>query len=189
MFDWIPVYATDIPIVDEQHQKLFQMISQLAAKMESGDMSTNSLEQSMDDLLEYAYQHFVDEERYMARLEVDDRHQKLQRMQHHAFIYDVKKMRSSWDDTTPIQNFDNLLRFVTSWLVYHTLRTDIHLGLQVEAIKEGKSPEKAYLHALSQPLDYRIYEKVIEALVHLWTDALEQVKGYEEQIELERNAA
>ncbi len=182
MFDWSPLYDVGVEIVDEQHHKLFEMINELAKDLERGSAGTDRLESALDSLLEYAYQHFVDEEKEMARYRVDQRHQSFQRMEHHSFIFDAKKMRSAWDDIDINDKFEKLLHFVTAWLVYHTLRTDQHLGIQIAAIKRGESPEAAYELLKTHQLDPKIYQKVVDALVSLWSEALERVGELEQQL-------
>lgn len=181
MFEWAKVYDTGIDLVDQQHHRLFDLINALAANLEHGESTEDRLELALNELLDYAHGHFVDEEMEMARYRVDKRHQTLQRMEHQSFIYDVNKMRDAWDNVDLVANFEKLLRFITSWLVYHTLRTDQLLGIQVAAIREGQTPAAAYEFAERSQLNPRIYQQVVKALVELWSDALERVSELEER--------
>jgi hemerythrin-like metal-binding protein len=182
--EWSDMYRTDIGIVDEQHQQLFSMINAIAQTLEAGDVEPEEVEKALDGLVEYAGQHFVDEEREMVLCHVDSRHQKLQRMEHSSFVYDVGQLRSYANDggDSLADQYEEILQFTASWLIYHTLRTDQKMAMQVHAIEQGKSPEEAYEYSETHPLSPAIYHEVIEAVVHLWSDALERIADLEHRL-------
>ena len=180
--EWSDLFRTDLPIVDEQHQKLFEMVNQIAEHLDSGHVDPRAVENSLDRLVDCAGQHFVDEEREMVHHQVDKRHQKLQRMEHSAFVYDLNRLRSYADEGDLDDQYEEILKFAASWLIYHTLRTDQNMAMQVRAIKEGKSSEEAYDYAQTHPLSPQLYQKVLDAIVHLWTDALRRIEHLEDRL-------
>lgn len=182
--EWSDMYRTRIPIVDEQHHRLFDMINDIVSILEAGGVDEQEVELALDNLVEYANQHFVDEEREMMHHGVDIRHQKLQRMEHSSFIYDLDRLRSYTAEGDDLEfQYERILDFSASWLIYHTLRTDQKLALQVHAIKDGKSPEHAFEYAETHALSPILYQHVIEAVVHLWTDALDRINKLEEKLQ------
>ena len=183
MFEWSELYATGIPGVDEQHQMLFKMINEIASEIENSEENSENLDAAFDELLDYAYEHFSDEEATMARYKIDERHASVQRMEHHSFIYDVKRLRSYSGDTEKLEgNFESLIQFITSWLVYHTLRTDLLMAAQVKAIQNGASPEEAYEQSKTVVLSSSINKTIVEALVHLWSNSTERLNLLEDEI-------
>lgn len=157
------------------------MINDLAGELEQGDISQEHVDAALDNLVEYANQHFVDEEREMVHHDVDARHIKLQRMEHSSFFYDVNRLRSYVNEGELEDQYEGVLQFTASWLVYHTLRTDQKMALQIHAMEAGKSSSEAFDYAEHHPLSPAVYQKIIEAVVHLWTDALERVNELEKK--------
>ncbi len=181
--EWSDLYRTDIPLVDEQHHKPFDMINEIADRLGQGGIDQDTVEAALDGLVECAHQHFVDEEREMVHHAVDQRHQRVQRMEHSSFIYDLDRLRSYTDDDGELEDqYEEILQFTASWLIYHTLRTDQKMAIQVKEIQKGQSPAEAFDYAESHPLKPAVYHKIIEAVVHLWTDSLERVAALENQV-------
>ncbi len=180
---WSVLFKTHIPLVDEEHQQLFAMINDIAETLEQGAIDEQKVELALDGLVDYASQHFVDEEKIMVENQVDRRHQRLQRMEHSSFIYDLNKLRNYAYNTNPEEEYEKLLEFCASWLVYHTLRTDQKLAMQVHAIEEGTSPEDAYEYAESHALNPALSSQIIDAVIRLWTDSLERIHLLEEQLD------
>ncbi len=183
MIEWSAIFETGIPVVDEEHKQLFRMLNHMAAEVGKGEQNEDSLNESLDSLMAYSEQHFMDEEKIMMQHKIDNRHFLLQRMEHQSFIYDVTRMRSEvlLDDSIT-DRFEKLVKFVASWLIYHTLRTDQLMARQVEAIVHGQSPEQAYETALHSALDPAVGNKVLDAVLHLWTEAVERNQLLEQKL-------
>lgn len=183
MIEWSSLFATHIDLVDQQHKILFEMLNGIAAEIEQGRQSSQNLDEAFDELLDYAYQHFIDEEKIMANSHVHPKTMSFQRMEHSSFIFDVKKMRStSISDDDIDEQFENLVKFVTSWLIYHTLKTDQLVAMEIAQIKKGLSPAAAREYAIAQKLNPAINQKVLEAVLDLWASAAERVKFLEAQL-------
>lgn len=183
MFQWNTRFAIGEATVDQEHEQLFAMLGKIADDIAGGNENFDELDAALDSLLDYANKHFVDEEEIMLQYKVDPRHVKMQQMAHKSFFYDLARIRNRTSDLSIAQHFDRLVSFVTSWLVFHTLRTDQELGVQLREIKAGRSPEEAYAIAENTNFNANIYRPVVEALVHLWTDAAERVTYLEGVLE------
>ena len=182
MFQWTSKYNIDQPTVDEEHRELFAMINRIGEDIAAGDDSVDELESALDALLDYARTHFADEEAIMQEQQVDPRHIRRQQMEHRSFFYDIEKLRSLTADEPMAERYEKLLTFVTNWLIFHTLRTDQQLGIQLRAIAAGSEPAQAFEQSETQALSAVLYRPVVEALVHLWSDAMERVHELEKQL-------
>lgn len=183
MFQWDKRYEIDQPIVDSEHRELFAMLSRIGDDIASNEESTDELEGALDALLEYANKHFHDEEQLMAEQGVDPRHLKRQQMEHKSFFYDIERLRSLTADEPMEQRYEKLLQFVTNWLIFHTLRTDQQLGIQLKAIAGGASAADAFEQAEQATLSAVLYRPIVQALIHLWSDAMERIHTLEKRLE------
>lgn len=184
MLIWSDRFETRIEIVDTQHKHLFEMLNKLADSFNVGELSESMVEEALNELVTYAHQHFIDEEMVMLRHHVDARHVNLHRMEHKSFIYDVDRMRTNVaPDEDLAERAEKLLRFVTSWLVYHTLRTDQVMAWQVAAIKHGMSPAQAYEANHEAKHDDATNKMVLDAVLHLWRESTERCRELEERLE------
>jgi hemerythrin len=75
---WSPRYATGIPAIDAQHQRLFEIIQKLQEALEADRAQGETLETTAF-LVRYVDEHFRAEEAYMARIGYPDleEHQEL----------------------------------------------------------------------------------------------------------------
>lgn len=179
MFEWKNKYNIGVELVDTEHKKLFDLLTELSHDVSSGEKDKAELEAALGSLLEYANNHFIHEEQLMEEAGVDPRHIKRQKMEHKSFFYDIEKLRQHSIDEKIKDRYERLIQFVTSWLVFHTLRTDQHLGIQLNEIHHGKSPEEAFDIAMASDFNVALYRHVVEALIHLWSDAADRVAHLE----------
>ena len=182
MFQWTSKYNIAQPTVDDEHRELFAMINRIGQDIATGEESVDELEGALDALLLYAKKHFADEEKIMQSHQVDPRHIRRQQMEHRSFFHDIEKLRSLTADEPMAERYEKLLKFVTNWLIFHTLRTDQQLGIQLKAIAAGSSPAQAFEQSETQALSAALYRPMVEALVHLWSDAVERVHELEKQL-------
>lgn len=186
MFQWSERYEIGQPIVDSEHRELFAMVSRIGEDIAKDEESTGELEDALDALFEYARKHFHDEEQLMAEQGVDPRHLKLQQMEHQSFFYDIERLRSLTADEPIEQRYEKLLQFVTNWLIFHTLRTDQQLGIQLKAMAKGSSAAAAYDQAEQATFSVALYRPIVQALIHLWSDAMERIHTLEKRLETEQ---
>ncbi|MBL6988074.1 MAG: hypothetical protein ISR72_13775, partial [Methylobacter sp.] len=92
MLVWSDKFATNIELVDFQHKKLFDLLNKLSDAFKQGNPSEIMINEILQELLDYADKHFVDEELLMLQSKLDIRHINIQRMEHRSFLYDIKNM-------------------------------------------------------------------------------------------------
>ena len=182
MFEWKNRYNIGVELVDTEHKKLFDLLTELGDDVSAGEKDRGELDVALESLLEYANHHFIHEEELMEKSKIDPRHIKRQKMEHKSFFYDIEKLRQHSVDDKLKDRYERLLQFVTSWLVFHTLRTDQHLGIQLREISQGKSPGEAFDIAMASEFNVVLYRHVVEALIHLWSDAADRVAHLENVI-------
>ena len=183
MFTWKDAYNIGDHIIDEQHKELFRQLNVIGDSIADGEEDDTMLNAALDDLIAYAEQHFKDEEALMVQAEVDARHLKQQQMEHHSFIYDLRKMQDVMVVSDINAGYDRLLQFALNWLIFHTLQTDQQLGVQLRALDQGRSPAEAYSEAQTVSFGPAINRPVVAALVHLWTSAMETVHDLEAKLQ------
>lgn len=183
MIKWSKVFETKIKLVDQQHEKLFSMLNRTAEKLKFGEVNAADINTLVDDLLEYSAKHFKDEEQIMAKFKLDKSFVTQHKMEHHSFIYDITRMKDSMSvDEQPMERAQELISFISSWLVLHTLRRDPVMANQIEAIVNGATPEEAYQKAKTMTPAADASKMMIDALIHLWGDASKRVKQLEEEL-------
>lgn len=182
MLAWSEIFETKLEPIDTQHKTLFQMVNTLTG-VPLPQRTEQLLNKILDDLFAYAQQHFADEEVLMKRYKLDEKYMLLQHMEHKSFIYDITQMRDRLaHDEDLSEQFDKLARFATSWLVYHTLRVDLMIPRQILLIKSGKAPDEAFAMVKQAGCDPAISKLVLEAVLHLWDEAMERVHALEGQL-------
>lgn len=187
MIKWSILFETKLKIVDIQHQKLFQMLNAMMNEVNVGLLSEKMLDNDLNGLMDFAKQHFSDEEDLMASHNLDMRFIDRHHMEHNSFFYDVKRMRNHPNiDDELSEKFSKLIRFTTSWLVYHTLRTDQLMAVQIHAIEQGSTPAKAYELSECTKLNPALNTLIFEALLHLWSVTTQQCRDLEIMLAVER---
>lgn len=185
MLQWSSIFETHIEQVDNQHQRLFEMVNKITEEINKGQESEQVFDNALDELIAYSEQHFTDEELLMAKHQLDENYVSLHRMEHHSFVYDVNKMRAHLAiGNELIERFEKLVLFATSWLIYHTLRMDQLMAIQMQAISEGETPENAYNIAKNSTPNPQVTKMVLDALIHLWGEAVSRIHHLEDQVEI-----
>jgi hemerythrin-like metal-binding protein len=138
-FVWSPIFATDLPEVDLQHQSLFEQLGVLSNLVES--KSFEEIPTVLRGLEEYISVHFATEERMMRESGVDSAHLLAHGSAHEDFAQQVLALQRGVvsDDSGARAVFD----FVSSWFVQHILGTDQLLGRQLTFMSQGLSPDAA----------------------------------------------
>jgi len=118
-FKWKNEYALDIKVIDEQHMKLVEYISDLYFVTLEVDKAQKTKE-VIDKLFKYTEQHFSFEESLLkkAQYPVFDAHHQL----HVTFIEELKVYFQKFNEgrVVPAQ----LVVFLKEWLIQHIQGTD-----------------------------------------------------------------
>ncbi|PPD42028.1 MAG: hypothetical protein CTY16_15380 [Methylobacter sp.] len=175
--------ATKIELVDVQHQKLFELLTKLSEGFGQGSPNEKLIGDALQELMAYADKHFLEEELLMLRSKLDPRHIKIHRMEHRSFMYDAKSM---WEHLCVEEDLasvaEKLVRFITSWLIFHILGIDKTMSTQIFAIQHGASPEQAYEARHAVKYDADITHMMLDSVLDLWHLSLERCHKLEEEL-------
>jgi hemerythrin-like metal-binding protein len=115
-FVWKDAFALGIPVVDQEHQRFFQIINELHAAIAAG-RGPAVVAATHAKLLDYARYHFEHEEDYLDLVSYPDlpKH----RAQHRAFVRAIERIGTGAPATAL-----TMLTLVRDWLLEHILGMD-----------------------------------------------------------------
>ena len=189
MFIWSDTFNTNIELVDLQHKNLFQLLNKLSLNIKQDDISYEDVNNSIKLLIHYTENHLHDEELLMVESRIDKRHLTRHRMEHNSFLYDVGLFSdiTSSDDRRITRKATNLVRFITYWLIFHILGTDMLMAAQLTNIKAGMSPQQAFDMLKDHKIDPATVNLMLDAIINLWLDSKERCNQMEiKVIELQK---
>jgi hemerythrin-like metal-binding protein len=189
MLKWSSHFETGIALVDAQHRKLFELLDALSGKFIDRTPTQAEVEETLAELVEYAKLHFHDEEELMGTYRLDEHFLSIHHMEHHSFNYDLSRLQAdlSYDEFAS-QTAEKLVRFMTSWLVYHIIGTDQCMAAQMRAIDQGVSPEAAFTSYKDMKRDPVSTQLILDAVLNLWRETAEHARVLEVRIaELSRD--
>lgn len=119
-----------VPEIDDQHRHLFDLMNegmQLASNNYAGDRYT-SIKALLDELDDYAEQHFSHEESYMEQIR--DPELILQRNQHMIFRDKIREWSFADIDDLDQQKklLQELMEYLARWLYHHIISSDALIG-------------------------------------------------------------
>lgn len=124
MFEWKEAYSTGIGDIDSQHQRLFQLGSEIfdLVNLKDGYDHFDEIMAIVDDLKEYTIYHFAFEEEYMKSKNFDN-------FDNHKILHDNLIAKLSAIDSKDIDNRQDavliqLLDFIATWIGNHILKED-----------------------------------------------------------------
>lgn len=149
VFPWNEHFNTGIATIDEQHQKLVQLLNRLASHMAfHSDIQT--LDTIFQELADYAVYHFQSEEaiwhEYFQESTLETKHKE----EHDNFISTVLTLKAGEDIHSVDSTVSEILAFLVHWLAAHMLEKDKYLALVVLAMQSGLSQEQAKKQADDQ---------------------------------------
>ncbi len=128
MYELKEEYLTGIEEIDNEHRVLFEIAEEIYQLCEN-DMVPDKYDHIVNllqRLKQYAIMHFAHEEAYMEGIQ----YKKLftQKIQHDNFRRKLDTMDLEIIDDNQDQAIEDLLKFVTDWLVEHIVGTDKQIG-------------------------------------------------------------
>ena len=130
MYEMKPEYYTGIELIDEEHKQLFAYADEAYELLheEFTPDKYDNISHILEELREYTKKHFADEEAYMESIQ----YKRLftQKIQHQEFInkLDELNMEHMGDEENQQEQIENILDFLTDWLVNHILHVDGLIG-------------------------------------------------------------
>ena len=130
MYKMKPEFFTGIELIDNEHRQLFDYANQIYELLHAEFVPDkyDNIVDILGKLRDYTKKHFADEEAYMESIQ----YKKIftQKVQHQAFIDELDKL--DLDEISELDNqeetIENLLSFVTDWLIHHILEVDTLIG-------------------------------------------------------------
>jgi hemerythrin len=124
MYEMKAEYYIGIKEIDDEHKKLFE-IAEEAYQVKHDQFIPDKydyVKKLLEELFEYAKMHFEHEEAYMER--IGYKKMFTQKMEHAAFIKKLEEMDIEHIDENSDTLIDEILEFLTDWLVEHILEND-----------------------------------------------------------------
>ena len=127
MYEFTEDCMIHVEEIDNEHRRLFQMINEAVALVDSTDDVQVIVSNLIKNLKDYAATHFAHEEAYMERM--NDPELELQKKAHAAFTAKINAFEL--DTSTPEAlraSLQGLLEYLVRWLYRHILSSDMMIG-------------------------------------------------------------
>lgn len=123
-FEFTKKYLTGIEFIDNQHEKLFEIIATINDSLSSMGYHDrfDSIMDIIAELKEYTEVHFTDEEEYMAKINYDGLEE--QKKLHKAFIDRLASVNVDYIDENQKGYLEDLIKYLLDWLSAHILGID-----------------------------------------------------------------
>lgn len=117
---WNDSFRVNVKVIDEQHQRLFDLINELYANMQKSE-SRDIIAKTIKDLLDYTVYHFREEEKLMERSNYSgiEQHIKI----HKSMIENIQRFQKEFESGNPLVHYE-ILSFVGNWLTAHIMGVD-----------------------------------------------------------------
>ena len=130
MYEMKEEYLTGIEEIDNEHRRLFEIAEETYRLLHESFISDkyDDVKHLLNELREYTITHFEHEEAYMESIG----YKRLfsQKMQHAAFVEKLENFDLELIDETSDDMINEILQFLTNWLVEHILLNDKLIGEQ-----------------------------------------------------------
>lgn len=184
IFSWNSNFNTGIEIIDEQHQKLLELVNSLAKHFvhQYDSLTLNAI---FDELTAYTIYHFETEEAIWHQYFADDELELEHKATHKKFIEEVLRLKNEDREVSSEQIIEDVLSFLTQWLAFHILDTDKRMAKAILAIQSGATLEEAK-HASENEMTsamkvliatvLSMYDSICNRTVQLMREILERQK-------------
>lgn len=127
-YDFTDKYLTGIELIDEEHKELFRIINEVHDIIadEFAFDKYDDIVRLLEELRSYTKSHFRDEEEYMESIQYEGL--QAQKVAHEIFVSRLDAMDLNNIDANQQDTLEELLAFLTEWLVNHILRMDKKIG-------------------------------------------------------------
>ena len=146
IFPWNKNFETGIPLIDDQHKVLVDILNRLAAHLAhlSNQIILNEI---FDELVDYTDYHFKSEEEIWTKHFKDDPWYLKHEETHESFIDQVLALKNN-QKTKPLDSIIyDIVSFLSKWLAYHILDTDRRMAKVVFALESGMTMEEAKIYS------------------------------------------
>ncbi|MCM1386978.1 MAG: hemerythrin family protein [Bacillus sp. (in: Bacteria)] len=122
-------YLTGIALIDKEHKELFRIIGDVHHVIEDEFITDkyDEIIRLLEELKDYTKFHFQDEELYMEKIHYSGL--EAQKRAHDAFVARLEEMDLEHIDTHQQETLEEIMEFLTEWLVNHILNSDKKIGM------------------------------------------------------------
>lgn len=113
-------YGLDIPLIDEQHKRLVEIINKLFNSLLNGNLN-NEIPEILKELIDYTHYHFKAEEDffhiyYYPKTQYHE-------AEHNTFLIKMQEMQEKAKQNINVVSFE-LMQYLKDWLLNHILVSD-----------------------------------------------------------------
>ncbi|MCM1145407.1 MAG: bacteriohemerythrin [Blautia sp.] len=121
-------YLTGIPVIDKEHKELFRIIGDAQRLIADEYMADkyDDIIHLIKELKDYTKFHFEDEEEYMKKIDYPGL--EAQKRAHDAFVGRLEEIDLDKMDENQQETLEELMNFLTEWLINHILNSDKKIG-------------------------------------------------------------
>eukprot|EP01012_Entosiphon_sulcatum_P043233 TRINITY_DN57471_c0_g1_i1.p1 TRINITY_DN57471_c0_g1~~TRINITY_DN57471_c0_g1_i1.p1 ORF type:complete len:696 (+),score=106.66 TRINITY_DN57471_c0_g1_i1:104-2191(+) len=133
---WTEEYSVNVPLIDEQHRVLFEMVDTLRIGVLEGHEKA-AVGRVLKGLIDYCEEHFESEELVMQQIGYPE-------LEQHAAIHQQfvdKCMRWAQEFADDQLDVSRVLEYLQRWLVNHILISDTKIAAYAQARKQSRSIE------------------------------------------------
>ncbi len=120
LIEWKDSYSVNVEELDRQHKSMFDLINR-CHKLIKADKFNKEIRNVIEQLKDYADEHFALEEEYMRRTGYSDIKEHIH--QHWQFIKTVMDLEEQFDIDNRLTQ-DDIMLFLTDWLLDHIITSD-----------------------------------------------------------------
>ena len=146
IFPWNSNFHVGIAVIDEQHQKLAELINKLATHVALNNEAVQ-LDKVFVELNDYARIHFKTEEAiwhlYLPNDELEINHH----LNHENFFHFIDRTRFEANTAATGETHKKIIAYLVNWLTFHILDSDKYMANVCLAMQVGKSLEQARAEA------------------------------------------
>ncbi|MBD3233469.1 MAG: bacteriohemerythrin [candidate division Zixibacteria bacterium] len=141
LIEWKSEYDTGIESIDKQHRRLVNMINALDRSRKDNN-SDRTIRNVMIAIANYTKLHFADEENLMRKLEFDE-------LEYHQGLHN--KLREQVVNiltrigTDQHYNINNLIQFLSNWLLNHISKEDQKIGARAKSISASNNSQNEHI--------------------------------------------
>ncbi len=145
VFNWNESFLVGISMVDDQHQKLVDLINDVGeVALTNQQPDPEKLKAACKAMLDYTRIHFRDEEAMISSVGLAPAYIRYHQDLHKTFVDEAALLTDKAGDFSPEQT-EQMLGYLVDWLAYHILGVDQGMARQVRAVQNGQNPEQVYL--------------------------------------------
>lgn len=146
LFVWNKDFETNIPLVDEEHVHLVELINELILKISNQEaLEIADISSVFNKLFDYAKYHFDDEESIMIESKLYPDFIREHAYNHKMFLQEVETLYNEFLDSKDYKkNLKDMIDFLINWLAFHILGQDKKMAKQIELMNQGYSAKQAF---------------------------------------------